>query len=48
MTGKERMLNAYCGLPNDRPAVAPEFWYYYAAKTLGVEMIEFQREAPFH
>ena len=28
MTGKQRMLNAYRGLPNDRPAVAPEFWYY--------------------
>jgi len=48
MTGKQRMLNAYRGLPNDRPAVAPEFWYYYPAKVLGVDMIEFQREVPFH
>ena len=37
MTPKQRMLNAYRGLPNDRPAVAPEFWYYYPAKVLGVE-----------
>ncbi len=48
MTGKQRMLNAYRGLPNDRPAVAPEFWYYYPAKVLGVDMIQFEREVPFH
>ena len=48
MTGKQRMLNAYRGLPNDRPAAAPEFWYYYPAKVLGVDMIEFERETPFH
>lgn len=42
------MLNAYRGLPNDRPAVAPELWYYYPAKLLGVDMIEFQREVKFH
>ena len=47
-TGKQRMLNAYRGMPNDRPAVAPEFWYYYPAKLLGVDMIEFQRKVPFH
>lgn len=47
-TGKQRMLNAYRGLPNDRVAVAPEFWYYYPAKLLGVDMIEFSREVPFH
>jgi hypothetical protein len=41
------MLNAYRGLPSDRPAVAPEFWYYYPAKLLGVDMIEFER-IPFH
>jgi hypothetical protein len=41
------MLNAYRGVANDRPAVAPEFWYYYPAKLLGVDMIEF-RKIPFH
>jgi len=35
------MLNAYRGVPNDRPPVAPEFWFYYPAKVLGVDMIEF-------
>jgi len=45
---KQRMLNAYRGLPNDRPAVAPEFWYYYPAKVLGVDMMQFAREVPFH
>jgi len=48
LTGKQRMLNAYRGIPSDRPAVAPEFWYYYPAKILGVDMIQFQREVPFH
>ena len=48
ITPKQRMLNAYRGLPNDRVAVAPEFWYYYPAKVLGVDMIRFQREIPFH
>ena len=48
MTPKQRMLNAYRGVPNDRPPVAPEFWYYYPAKVLGVDMIEFEREVPFH
>lgn len=48
MTGKQRMLNAYRGVANDRPAIAPEFWYYYPAKVLGVDMIEFEREVPFH
>ncbi|NUQ62704.1 MAG: hypothetical protein HUU20_09455 [Pirellulales bacterium] len=48
MTGKQRMLNAYRGVANDRPAVGPEFWYYYPAKMLGVDMIEFEREVPFH
>ncbi len=47
-TGKERMLNAYRGIFSDRIAIAPEFWYYYPAKLLGVDMIEFQREVPFH
>lgn len=47
-TGKQRMLNAYRGKFSDRVAIAPEFWYYYPAKVLGVDMIEFQREVPFH
>ena len=46
-TSKQRMLNAYRGIPNDRPAVAPEFWYYYPAKLLGLDMIEFNA-VPFH
>ena len=46
-TPKQRMLNAYRGLANDRPAVAPEFWYYFPAKLLGLDMIEFNRY-PFH
>jgi Uroporphyrinogen decarboxylase (URO-D) len=48
MTGKQRMLNAYRGEFSDRIAIAPEFWYYYPAKLLGVDMIEFEREVPFH
>lgn len=48
LTPKQRMLNAYRGIPNDRPAAAPEFWYYYPAKLLGVDMIEFERNVPFH
>jgi uroporphyrinogen-III decarboxylase len=48
LTPKQRMLNAYRGIPNDRPAAAPEFWYYYPAKTLGVDMMEFHRNVPFH
>jgi len=47
-TGKERMLNAYRGRWSDCVAIAPEFWYYYPAKVLGVDMIRFQREVPFH
>jgi hypothetical protein len=49
MTGKQRMLAAYRGaFPDDRVAVAPEFWYYYPARLLGVDMIEFARDVPFH
>lgn len=48
MTPKQRMLNAYRGLPVDKVPVAPEFWYYYPAKLLGVDMIAFAREVPFH
>ncbi len=47
MTPKQRMLNAYRGIPSDRLPVAPEFWYYYPAKVLGVDMIEFGK-TPFH
>ncbi len=48
MTPKQRMLSAYRGLPADTVPVAPEFWYYYPAKLLGVDMIAFEREVPFH
>ena len=48
MTQKERMLRAYRGEATDRTPVAPELWYYYPAKLLGVDMIEFQREVPFY
>jgi hypothetical protein len=46
-TPKGRMLNAYRGLPSDRPPVAPEFWYFYPARVLGVDMAVFEREVPF-
>ncbi len=48
MTGKERMLCAYRGQFADRIAIAPELWYYYPAKLMGVDLIEFEREVPFH
>ena len=47
MTGKQRMLNAYRGVFSDRVPISPEFWYYYPAKVLGLDMIEFSRY-PFH
>ena len=47
ITPKQRMLNAYNGVFSDRYPVAPELWYYYPAKVLGVSMIEFEREMPF-
>ncbi len=46
-TFKKRMLNAYEGMFSDRYPVAPEFWYYYPARLLGVDMIAFERELPF-
>jgi len=46
-TPKQRMLNAYKGIISDRYPVAPEFWYLYPAKVLGVSMMEFEREIPF-
>ena len=48
LTPKERMLRAYRGEWWDTAPVAPELWYYYPAKMLGVDMIEFEREVPFH
>jgi len=48
LTGKQRILNAYRGVANDRVAIAPEFWLYYPAKLLGVDMITFLREVPFY
>lgn len=45
-TPKQRMLNAYRDVFSDRYPVAPEFWYYYPAKVLGVSMMEFEREIP--
>jgi hypothetical protein len=38
------MLRAYRGELSDRYPVAPEFWYYYPAKILGVSMVELERE----
>ncbi|MCX5642354.1 MAG: hypothetical protein NTY10_03885 [Candidatus Omnitrophica bacterium] len=46
-TPKQRMLNAYRGIFSDRYPVAPEFWYYYPAKIMGVDMIQFEKEIPF-
>lgn len=43
---KQRMLNAYRGVYSDCYPVSPEFWYYYPAKVLGVDMVEFEREIP--
>lgn len=48
MTPKQRMLCAYRGEPADTVPVAPEFWYYYPARLLGLDMIQFAREVPFH
>lgn len=45
-TPKQRMLNAYRGIPSDRIPVAPEFWYYYPAKVLGVPMVQYERDIP--
>lgn len=45
-TPKQRMLNAYQGIASDRAPVAPEFWYYYPAKILGMKMVDLQREIP--
>lgn len=46
-TPKQRMLNACRGVFSDRLPVAPEFWYLFPARVLGVSMVEFERELPF-
>lgn len=46
-TPKQRMLNAYRGVPSDRRPIAPEFWCYFPAQVLGVPMVELEREIPF-
>jgi hypothetical protein len=46
ITPKQRMLNAYKGRFSDRRPVAPEFWYFYPARILGMNMMEFEREIP--
>ena len=45
-TPKDRMLNAYRGIFSDRYPVAPEFWVYYPAKILKIDMITLERELP--
>ena len=47
-TPKQRMLNAYRGLENDVVPAAPEFWFFYPAKVLGIGVDEFQREVPHY
>jgi hypothetical protein len=44
---KQRMLDAYRGTPRERFPVAPEFWTYFPAKLLGVDMVRFELEIPF-
>jgi hypothetical protein len=46
ISSRQRMLNAYRGLFSDHYPVAPEFWSYYPAKVLGVDMIQLEREIP--
>jgi hypothetical protein len=41
------MLDAYRGVARERFPVAPEFWTYYPAKILGVDMVQFELEVPF-
>lgn len=45
-TPKQRMLNAYKDIHSDFIPVAPEFWFFYPAKVLGITMVEFQRDYP--
>jgi hypothetical protein len=44
---KRRMLDAYRGIERERFPVAPEFWTYYPARLLGVDMVTFELEVPF-
>ena len=46
MTPKQRMLTAYRGGLPDTVPVAPEFWCYWPARLLGVDMVQFEREVP--
>lgn len=46
LTPKQRMLNAYRNVKNDVIPAAPEFWFFYPAKILGIGIAEFQREVP--
>jgi uroporphyrinogen decarboxylase len=46
MTPRQRMVAAYRGELPDRLPVAPEFWYYWPAKLLGLDMVTFEREVP--
>ena len=48
MTHRERMIYAYTGSASDSIPAAPEFWYYYPARLLGVNMIELEKEIPHH
>lgn len=45
-TPRQRMLRAYRGEWSDCVPVAPEFWYFYPARVLGVDMMRFEREVP--
>jgi hypothetical protein len=45
-THKQKMLNSYKGIFSETYPVAPEFWFYYPAKVLGISMVELQREIP--
>ena len=45
-TPKQRMLNAYKGVYSDYYPIAPEFWFFYPAKVLGISVMEFQRDVP--
>lgn len=43
---KQRMLNAYRGIYSDHYPVNPEFWSYYPAKILGLNLVEYELEVP--
>ncbi len=46
MTSRQRMLAAYRGQAVDCVPVAPEFWCYYPARVLGVDMTSLELEIP--